>query len=275
VVGRRRLALRGLGPLRETRAVGRGLGGLRFRLGLRLARAERDDRGRHGRAGRELRDGDERAGAFEAQRLVEREAARPGIDDGEDRRDDRQVVLGEHTHSALTETFSVVEGRVGYSLDGAEAVAGPGETLHIPVGARHDWWNAGDGRAHVRFALDSADPAVPMAGRFYAMIEAGFGLAASSRTNAKGMPGPLWLASLAHEYRDVMRLTRPPAAVQAVLFAPLALLARGRGRDVRDPGLHGDRCPARIPAPDDAERDTLLRSYARGATVRPPSTISV
>jgi len=89
-----------------------------------------------------------------------------------------------------------------------------------------------------------------MAGRFYAMIEAAFGLAASRRTNAKGMPGPFWLASLAHEYRDVMRLTRPPAVVQEALFAPLALLARLLGRDV--PGLHGDRCPAGIPAPEPA-----------------------
>ena len=85
------------------------------------------------------------------------------------------AVLGEHVHSALTETFAVVEGKVGYTLDGIVGVAGPDETLHIPVGARHDWWNAGEGRAHVRFALDSADPAVPMAGRFFASIEAGWG----------------------------------------------------------------------------------------------------
>jgi hypothetical protein len=63
--------------------------------------------------------------------------------------------------------------------------------------------------------------------------------------------------------------------VQTALFAPLALLARALGRDVRTPALHGDRCPARIPAPDEDERDALLRTYARGATVSPPSTISV
>ena len=185
------------------------------------------------------------------------------------------AVLGEHVHGALSETFSVVEGEVGCRLDGVEGVAGPGETLHIPVGARHDWWHAGTGRAHVRFALDSVDTAVPMAGRFFATIEAGWGLAAAGRTNAKGMPGPLWLASLAHEYRDVLRLTRPPAAVQAVLFGPLALLARLLGRDARQPSLHGESCPARIPAPSVPERDALLSTYARGATVRPPSTISV
>ena len=185
------------------------------------------------------------------------------------------AMLGEHVHSALTETFAVVEGKVGYTLDGVEGVAWPGETLHIPVGARHDWWNAGEDRAHARFALDSADPAVPMAGRFFASIEAGWGLAAAGKTNAKGMPTPLWLASLAREYRDVLSLTRPPAVVQTAVFAPLALLARALGRDVRTPALHGDRCPARIPAPDADERDALLRTYARGATVSPPSTISV
>lgn len=82
------------------------------------------------------------------------------------------------------------------------------------------------------------------------MIETGFGLANSGRTNAKGMPTPLWLAALAREYRDVLRFTRPPAAVQALLFAPLAALARATGRDPAAGWLHGEASPARIPAPD-------------------------
>ena len=114
------------------------------------------------------------------------------------------AVLGEHVHSALTETFAVVEGKVAYKLDGAEGVAGPGETLHIPVGARHDWWNAGDGRAHVRFALDSADPAVPMAGRFFASIEAGWGWPPRGRRTpgaCRAAGSPRWRASTATCYR--------------------------------------------------------------------------
>jgi quercetin dioxygenase-like cupin family protein len=169
------------------------------------------------------------------------------------------AVLGEHVHSAITERFAVVEGRVGYRLDGVEGEAGPGEEIVIPVGARHDWWNAGAESAHVRFSLDSPDPAKPMAGRFLAAIEASFGLAAAGKTNAKGMPGPLWLASLAREYRDVMVLTRPPAAVQRALFAPLAAVARATGRNVADPSLHDERCPARMPAPDAAQREAILR----------------
>jgi mannose-6-phosphate isomerase-like protein (cupin superfamily) len=169
------------------------------------------------------------------------------------------AVLGEHTHSALVETFEVVEGTVAYRLDGVDGSAGAGERIEIPLGARHDWWNGGSGRAQVRFKLESSDHANPMAGRFLSAIETAFGLAALGKTNSKGMPSPLWLAAMAHEYRDVMVFTRPPAAVQSALFGPLAALARRLGRDPLASELHGADCPARIPAPDESERDALLR----------------
>ena len=150
------------------------------------------------------------------------------------------AVLGEHVHSALTETFAVVEGKVGYTLDGVEGVAGPDETLRIPVGARHDWWNAGDGRAHVRFALDSADPAVPMAGRFFASIEAGWGLAAAGKTNARGMPTPL--ARLAGARVPGRLMAHPPAGGGADR-AVRAAGAAGPGAGPRHPRTRAARRP--------------------------------
>lgn len=175
------------------------------------------------------------------------------------------AVIGEHTHSALDETFTVVEGEVGFRRDGRESIARAGDTVDVPAGARHDWWNAGDGLANVRVELESTDPTRRMAERFVSMIELTFGLAATGNTNAKGMPTPLWLAALAHEYRDVIRLTRPPAPVQTIIFGPLSLLARRLGRDPLAPSMHGEACPARIPAPDDAERERLLRRPAGAA----------
>jgi quercetin dioxygenase-like cupin family protein len=174
------------------------------------------------------------------------------------------AVMGEHTHSALTETFAVTEGTIGYRLDGVEGTAGPGDTLHIPVGARHDWWNAGAGRATAHFRLDSVDPTRPMAARFLSMLEAGWGLAALGRTNAKGLPSPLWLAALAREYRDVLRFTAPPAVVQALVLTPLAAVARATGRDPLAPELHRDHGPAAIPAPDEAAFASLLESAPIG-----------
>lgn len=175
------------------------------------------------------------------------------------------AVMGEHTHSALTETFAVVAGSIGYRLGGREGVAGPGQSIHVPVGARHDWWNAGRDRAFARFTLESADPAVPMAGRFLSMLEVGWGLAAQGRTNAKGMPGPLWLATMAREYRDVLRFATPPALVQALLLTPLAALGRATGHDPLAAALHGAGSPADIPAPDVAALDELkVSSVASG-----------
>jgi quercetin dioxygenase-like cupin family protein len=177
------------------------------------------------------------------------------------------AVMGEHTHSALTEAFAVEEGSIGYRLDGREGVAGPGETIHIPIGARHDWWNAGPGRAFARFTLESADPAVPMAGRFLSMLEVAWGLAARGATNAKGMPGPLWLAVVAREYRDVLAFTTPPAVVQALVLAPLAAVGRATGHDALAPALHDGGGPSAIPEPDEETLEALLSGQAPTAAL--------
>ena len=56
-----------------------------------------------------------------------------------------------------------------------------------------------------------------------------FGLANAGKTNARGMPGLLQLALIGREFQDVMRFTRPPRAVQAVMFGLLGPLGRMRG----------------------------------------------
>jgi quercetin dioxygenase-like cupin family protein len=159
------------------------------------------------------------------------------------------AVLGEHVHSALTETFAVVEGKVGYTLDGVVGVAGPDETLHIPVGARHDWWNAGEGRAHVRFALDSADPAVPMAGRFFASIEAGWGAGRRGQDERQGDPDAA-LAGLAGPRVPGRPAPEPPAG-------------RGADRAVRAAGAAGPGAGPRRP------RTSAARRPLPGADPRP------
>ena len=110
----------------------------------------------------------------------------------------------------------------------------------------HDWWNAGAGVAHVRVKVAAADaaPGRPAA-RFLAMIEALWSLGALGRVNAKGLADPLWMAAIAREYRDAIRFTQPPAAVQAVLLTPLAAIARRTGRDPLAPELHGPAAAAR------------------------------
>jgi mannose-6-phosphate isomerase-like protein (cupin superfamily) len=132
------------------------------------------------------------------------------------------AVVGEHVHPHFDERFTVVEGRIGFRLDGVESIAGPGEVVEIPRGSWHDWWNAGDEVAVARVRVSDGV-------RFLQMIETLFGLAGDGHTNEKGLPDPLQLAMFATEFRDVLVLKRPPSAVQRLVFGILRPIARARG----------------------------------------------
>ncbi|HET8639187.1 MAG TPA: cupin domain-containing protein [Solirubrobacterales bacterium] len=133
------------------------------------------------------------------------------------------AVAGEHIHPSLDERFTVKAGRIGFRLDGRESVAGPGESVEIPRGSWHDWWNASDEEEAV------AQVYVSDGLRFMLMIENLFGLARDGHTNEKGLPDPLQLTMFATEFRDVLIFKRPPAAVQKVLFGVLRPIASARG----------------------------------------------
>ncbi len=128
-------------------------------------------------------------------------------------------VAAEHVHPIIKEWFTVLSGRVGFRLDGRESVADIGERLYVAPGTVHDWWNAGEEEAHVVVEISPA-------ARFEEAISTTFGLARDGKTNAKGLPNLLELALLSREFEDVLYFTKPPRAVQKVLFAVLAPVAR-------------------------------------------------
>jgi quercetin dioxygenase-like cupin family protein len=96
----------------------------------------------------------------------------------------RGAVAAKHWHPAMRERFTVVSGRVAFTIDGREALAAAGHTIEVPPGVSHDWWNAGEGEAHVIVEVQTAD-------RFVACVRNVFGLAQDGRTNAKGLPRPM------------------------------------------------------------------------------------
>src|SRR3954447_16991059 len=132
------------------------------------------------------------------------------------------AVAGAHIHDHFVERFRVRAGEVDFQIAGSgRAARASNEVVEVPAGTSHDWWNAGDGVGHVgvEVAATQAAPGNPAA-RFVSMIEALWSLGALGRANGRGMPGPLWLAAIAHEYSDVIRFVKPPAAIQAALFRP-------------------------------------------------------
>ncbi len=174
------------------------------------------------------------------------------------------AVAGAHIHDHLIERFTVIEGDVAFVLDGDEREAKSGEAaVEVPAGTSHDWWNAGDGIARVRVEVESTPGSVGApAARFVSMIETMWSLGALGNVNSKGMPSLLWLGAVAREYRDVLRFTKPPMFVQAILFAPIAALAKATGRNPLDPGLHGVGAACEIEAPDEAGLARLLSGSA-------------
>jgi quercetin dioxygenase-like cupin family protein len=157
------------------------------------------------------------------------------------------AVIGEHQHPVLHETFELLEGRLAYRLDGVESEAGAGETIEIPAGHWHDWWQVGDAKTVCRVTVTPGD-------RFEQLIRTSWGLANDGLTNAKGMPSPLQLVALAREFSDILVLKRPPAIVQRVLFGALEPLARRRGyRGIypRYQEMSSDGSPEQVRADED------------------------
>ena len=151
------------------------------------------------------------------------------------------AVAAEHSHSYIHETFEVLEGEVGFLLDGERSVGGPGTKVEIPVGAVHDWWNAGQGKARVIVTVDPV-------GRFDEMIKTLYGLARDGKTNDKGMPNLLQLAVFAKEFRPEMELTRPPRAVQALLFGILSPIGKALGYRATYPEYEAPHGHVEVPA---------------------------
>ena len=152
------------------------------------------------------------------------------------------AVAGPHLHPAQEERFEVLDGVLGYRRGDERGELRTGESLTVPAGVLHDWWNAGAGDLR---ALVTVTPP----GRFAAMIGAVRGLAVAGRTNAKGTPGPIDAALLAEAFGDEIVFARPPRVVQRALAATVAPIARRRGRSVtRDVMRAAIVAPERWPA---------------------------
>ncbi|HWG56475.1 MAG TPA: cupin domain-containing protein [Gaiellaceae bacterium] len=131
-------------------------------------------------------------------------------------------VAAPHIHPYQSERFEVERGVVGFKLDGAEIVARAGESVVVPPGSSHKFWNAGDTEAvfvcEVRPALG-----------FERLLETMFALANDGKTNRKGMPNPFRLAVIANAHFDDVRLPFPPAWMQKAGLAVGAPLGKLMG----------------------------------------------
>ena len=146
----------------------------------------------------------------------------------------------EHSHPKLEERFAVEQGRMGYVLGDRRLEAKPGETVIVPPGTNHTFWNAG----YERLVVSSE---VRPAMRFEDFVETIHVLIRDGRLQPGGQrPNPLLIAVVAREYRKEWRLTKLSPVARALL--PLLAFA-GRRLGYRGHySIDADEHPAQRPA---------------------------
>jgi hypothetical protein len=131
-----------------------------------------------------------------------------------------------HRHPRQQSSAAVHAGSLVFEIEGREQRIGPGESVTIPAGALHTFWNESDEEAH---STQTFRPAMETAAFFetYAV------LADRGELDRKGMPGLLQLAVMVPEFGEEIRVTRPPWLAQRVFAAVLGPVARRRGYRAR------------------------------------------
>jgi quercetin dioxygenase-like cupin family protein len=135
---------------------------------------------------------------------------------------------GAHTHPRPEERFEIVSGTLGIRVGRRKYRLGVGEAVVVPPGAVHALWNEGD---EVSRGLVQFRPALDME----SVLETIFGLARDGKVSKKGVPSPLQIIALLHEYEDELGIPWVPKRMQHAVVSLLAPLARRRGYRGRYP----------------------------------------
>ena len=132
------------------------------------------------------------------------------------------VAEPEHVHPFQESGAEVISGSVRFRVGGEERSLGAGESITIPAGTPHFFWNDGEEEAHF---IGWFRPALKI-DRFF---ESFFGLAQDGKLNEKGLPSFWQLAVMVPHFGDEIRLTSPPWALQRAIFGVLAQVGRMLG----------------------------------------------
>lgn len=131
-----------------------------------------------------------------------------------------------HSHPNQESGAELVSGSLVFEVDGKERRVGPGESITIPAGTPHRFWNDGDEDAR---SVQFFRPALDIASFF----ETFFALAERGDLDEAGMPSLLQIAVMAPEFADEIRPASPPWPVVRLLGLVLGPIARARGYQAR------------------------------------------
>ena len=144
----------------------------------------------------------------------------------------------EHIHPHQEERFTVRSGTLQMRMQGVERTVSLGETVCVPRGTPHVWWNrsADDVQVEVEFR-----PALNTEGFFEVL----FGLSRDGKNGPQGRLSLLQAAVIAPFYH--IYLAKPPVLLQRLLFAVLAPIAKLLGHHAQYPQYNAGTPGAMVP----------------------------
>ncbi|HMC84181.1 MAG TPA: cupin domain-containing protein [Chitinophagaceae bacterium] len=128
----------------------------------------------------------------------------------------------EHVHPLQESSFEVISGNMSFQVNGKIHIIGPGESIVIPKGTPHFFWNESGTEVH---SLQCFRPALHIAGFFRTF----FTLAKENKLNEKGLPNLFLISIISLKHQNEIRLVKPPWALQKMLFTFLAPIGRALG----------------------------------------------
>jgi quercetin dioxygenase-like cupin family protein len=132
-------------------------------------------------------------------------------------------VPARHVHPIQAEQFTVVAGRMRFSLGRRTILAGPGETVVVPSGMPHWFGNAGPGAAQARVEVR---PAL----RTEELLEASGKMAMAGSYLGARMPRPSELVHLLVEFQREIAVPHLPRFVVRAVLVLLGRVGRRRTR---------------------------------------------
>ena len=128
----------------------------------------------------------------------------------------------QHSHPRQEERITVLAGTVCYRIRRQTVRLDAGDTLVLPPGTPHAFWNDTDAEAHVVAELR---PAL----RTETALETICGLCRDGKTSRRGVTAPLQAIAMLDAFADEVGVPALPRAAQRRLVAALAPLARWWG----------------------------------------------
>jgi len=121
----------------------------------------------------------------------------------------------EHVHPSQESTFEVISGKMSFKVNGQTHIVGPGESIVIPKGTPHFFWNDSGTEVH---SIQCFRPALHIDNFFRTF----FALARENKLNKKGLPNLFLVSIISLKHKEEIRLVKPPWALQRLIFSILS-----------------------------------------------------